>query len=48
MFMSHNENAGQYHNIKIANIAFKNMTKFKYLKTTVTNQNYIHKKLRTD
>jgi hypothetical protein len=29
--MSREQNAGQYHNIKIANRSFENVAKFKYL-----------------
>jgi hypothetical protein len=39
MLLSHHQNAGQNHNIKIANKAFENVTQFKYLGMTVTNQN---------
>jgi hypothetical protein len=37
--ISRRQNAGQDHNMKIANRTFENMAKFKYLQTTVTNQN---------
>jgi hypothetical protein len=43
MFMSHELNAGQNHNIKIANKLFENVTKFKYLGIVVTNEDYRHK-----
>jgi hypothetical protein len=47
MLTSHHQNAGQNHDIKIANSSVKNMAKFKYLGTTVTNQNLIHEELKS-
>jgi len=37
---------GQSHDVKIANKSSENVSDFKYLGTTVTNQNYFHGKLR--
>jgi hypothetical protein len=42
MLLSRHQNAGQTHNIKTANASFENVAQFKYLGTTVTNQNLIH------
>jgi hypothetical protein len=35
------QNAGQNRDIKIESRAFENVSQFKYLGTTVTNQNFI-------
>jgi hypothetical protein len=37
MLMSHHQNAGQNHNIKIANRPFENVAQHKYFGMTVTN-----------
>jgi hypothetical protein len=41
MLLSHHQNSGQNHHIKIANRCFENVAHFRYLGTTVTNQNMI-------
>jgi hypothetical protein len=40
------QKAGQNHDIKIANTFFENVAQFKYLGTTVTNQNLIQEEIK--
>jgi hypothetical protein len=40
---SRHQNAGQNHDIKIGNRCFENVAEFRYLGTTITNQNLIQK-----
>jgi hypothetical protein len=40
------QNAGQNHDIKIGNRSFENSAQFKYLGTTVTNQNLIQEEIK--
>jgi hypothetical protein len=46
MLLSRHQNAGQNHDINIANRSFENVAQFKYLGTTVTNQNLIQEKIK--
>jgi hypothetical protein len=39
MLLSRRQNIGQNHDIKIADRCFDNVAQFKYLGTTITNQN---------
>jgi ribosomal protein S2 len=41
MLMSRHQNSGKSYDIKIANRCFENVAKFRYLGTTITNQNLI-------
>jgi hypothetical protein len=46
MLISRHHIAAQNHVIKTANRSFENVTEFKYLGTTVTNQNFVPEKIR--
>jgi hypothetical protein len=46
MIMSRHPNSGQNQNIRIANESFEKVTKFKYLGTTLTNQNDIQDEIK--
>jgi hypothetical protein len=48
MLLFHHQNAGQTHNIKIANRSFENVAQFRYLGTIVTNQNFILEEIKED
>jgi hypothetical protein len=41
-----NQNAGQNYDIKVSNRCFENVANFKYLGTTITNQNMIQKEIK--
>jgi hypothetical protein len=45
MFLSRHQNAGPNHYIKIGNRCFENVEQFRYLGTTLTNQNLIHERI---
>jgi hypothetical protein len=45
MLLSRHLNAGQDHDIKIANIVYENVSQFKYLGMTVTNKNLIQEEI---
>jgi hypothetical protein len=47
MIMSRHQNSGQNQKIRIANESFANVAIFKYLGTTLTNQNDIHDEIRS-
>jgi hypothetical protein len=47
MIMSRHPNSGQNQNIRTANESFENVTTFKYLGATLTNQNDIHDEIKS-
>ena len=47
MVMSQDQNAGRSHNMRIENRSFERVEKFKYLGTTLTNQNYIQEEIKS-
>jgi hypothetical protein len=47
MVMSRDQNAGQNHNIKVDNKSFERVEQFKYLATTLMNQNSIQEEIKS-
>jgi hypothetical protein len=47
MLMSHSQKTGQKYSIKIANRSFEDVAKFKHLRTTLTDQNHMHKEIKS-
>ena len=48
MVVSRNQNAGRNHSVRIDNITFEMVEEFKYLGTTLTNQNSIQEEIKAD
>jgi len=46
MVTSRDQNAGRSHNLPINNSSFERVEEFKYLGTTLTNQNSIQEELK--
>jgi hypothetical protein len=46
MLLSRLQNIGQNHDIKIADRCIENVSQFKYLGTTITNQNLIQEEIK--
>jgi hypothetical protein len=46
VLLSRHQNAGQNRNLNIANRSFGNVSQFKYLGTTVTNQHLIQEEIK--
>jgi hypothetical protein len=47
MVMSRDENARRNHNIKIDNSSFERVEEFRYLGTTIKNQDSIHEEIKS-
>jgi hypothetical protein len=47
MVMSRDQNAGRSHNMKIDNSYFERVEEFKYLGTTLTNQNSVQEEIKS-
>jgi hypothetical protein len=47
MVMARDQNAGRNHNMKIDNSSIERVEEFKYLETTVTNQNSIKEEIKS-
>jgi hypothetical protein len=47
MLMSRSQKIGQKHSIKIANRSFEDVAKFKYLGTTLRDQNCMHEEIKS-
>jgi hypothetical protein len=46
MLMSRSQKTGKKYSIKIANRSFEHVIKFRYLGTTLTDQNHMHKEIK--
>jgi hypothetical protein len=47
MLMSHSQKTGQRHTTRVVNRSFEDVAKFKYLGTTLTDQNYMHEEIKS-
>jgi hypothetical protein len=47
MLLLHSQKIGQKHSITTANRSFEDVTKFTYLRTTLPDQNCMHKKIKS-
>jgi hypothetical protein len=46
MSLSRRQNAGQNHDLKMGNRCFENVAQFRYLGTTITNENLIQEEIK--
>jgi ribosomal protein S2 len=46
ILLSHRQNVGQNYGIKIGNMCFEKTAQFRYLGTTITNQNLIQEEIK--
>jgi hypothetical protein len=46
MLLSRHQNAGQNHDVKVGNRCFENVAQFRYLGTTITDQNLIQEEIK--
>jgi len=44
--MCRQQHAGQNHNVKIDNNCFQRVEQFRFMETTITNQNFIHEQIK--
>jgi hypothetical protein len=47
MLMSRGQKKGEKYGIKIVNMSFERVAKFKYLETTLADQNYMHEEIKS-
>ena len=47
MIMSRDQNAGRSHSMKVGNSSFERVDEFKYLGSTLTNQNSIQEEIKS-
>jgi hypothetical protein len=47
MLMSRSQKIGEKHGVKIVNRSFEDVAKFIYLRTTLRDQNYMHKEIKS-
>jgi hypothetical protein len=47
MLMSHSQKTGQKYSIKRASRSFEDVAKFKYLGTTLTDENHVHEEIKS-
>jgi hypothetical protein len=47
MLMTRSQKTGQKYSIKVANRSFEDVAKFKYIRTTPTDQNHMHEEIKS-